>query len=791
MKFLSKCLVVACALGLTLAFASRASAKEQWEKCLDKVYNTARKVYDQEQKNNRKLCIKEQTGSQQACVDNEHAKAEEQEGKLEDLFLADGKCDPVPAYGVNSSTGTDIGDAAQAAADAIAYGIFGGTVSGLDGINNPPAKCQDKLIQRPGRAGTNQWKAMRKCAKDSHGSIGDIEACIVSGLGDAKATAEFDKLQDDIGKQCDAKGMTYPLAGTEDGACAAATTPAEMRTCIEQETTCANCMEMQDMTGGDVDCDTISGLVGCSDDYLLAEADIIIQDGRVIDPETGRDEIATVGVEDGKITVITTDSKPTFATSEFRRVIDASNLVVSPGFINTHTHEGIWNESMKAYVSDGITTWIGGNCGFSGTAEESGSTETVVQFMETLEAAGMYNNYAALTGHISLRRAVGVEQFGSSSQEQVDQMVTLLQNDLDAGGWGVSFGAFYDPGCETATMIRLAQASKDKGGMAASHIRYNLMRAGQTVIFANVLEEAIDTCRQTGVPFIVSHLTDVTYNNTTEYALDKILQAADTEGLPIAADIIGYNSFSNDFFTILGYGAVPVEMGIAWTGLAISDFQVLEDVYIDGELYMNQYDYFQSIQQAQTLSDAIKEGRAESPRVWCYIVKPENTKTALKRSYVFMGNDGAVRRNSETGELDGEPRTVACFSRLFGHWVREEGAITFMQAMYKATLAPALWLGLEKKGRLQVGCDADITLFDPDTIIDRSSPIPDEHLLPPDGIPYVIVNGALVVDQGVLTGNKPGQVLRRNWTIPGDTQGVIEMGSPSAAFLDVTSAILD
>jgi N-acyl-D-amino-acid deacylase len=525
-------------------------------------------------------------------------------------------------------------------------------------------------------------------------------------------------------------------------------------------------------------CFLMIGLIGCagdrsaSHDDLLSEADIIIREGRVIDPETGRDEIATVGVKDGIITVITTDPVETYPSTETRRVIDARNLVVSPGFINTHTHEGIWEESMKAYVSDGITTWIGGNCGASG-----GAPGTVAEFMDTMEAARMFNNYAALTGHISLRRAVGVEQFGDASEEQVQQMVDLLQDDLDAGGWGVSFGAFYDPGCATETMLRLAQTSKDNGGMAASHIRYNLMRIGSLILYSDVLEEAVDTCRQTGVPFIVSHLTDVTYNNTTEYALDQILDAIETENLPLAADIIGYNSFSNDFYTILGYGTVPVILGLAATGLSISDFQVLEDVYINGIPYMKKYDYFKWIWQAQLLSYAIGEGFAESPRVWCYIVKPENTKTALKRSYVFMGNDGSVGRNSETGELDGQPRSVACFSRLFGHWVRQEGTITFMQAMYKSTLAPALWLGLEKKGRLQVGCDADITLFDPDTIIDRASPTPGEHLLPPDGIPYVIVNGVLVVDEGDLTGNRPGQVLRRTWTVPGDTSQVIESGN--------------
>ena len=222
---------------------------------------------------------------------------------------------------------------------------------------------------------------------------------------------------------------------------------------------------------------------------------------------------------------------------------------------------------------------------------------------------------------------------------------------------------------------------------------------------------------------------------------------------------------------------VPVRLGLAMTGTSVSDFQVLEDVYINDKLYMKKYDYFKWVFQGQLLSNAIKDGVAESPRVWCYIVKPENTIAALKRSFVFMGNDGSVGRNPETGELDGQPRTVACFSRLFGHWVREEGAITFMQAMYKATLAPALWFGLDNKGRLQVGKDADITLFDPETIIDRASPIPEEHLIRPDGIPYVIVNGVLVLDEGELTGNKPGQVLRRTWTIPGDTQEVIDSGS--------------
>ena len=140
-----------------------------------------------------------------------------------------------------------------------------------------------------------------------------------------------------------------------------------------------------------------------------------------------------------------------------------------------------------------------------------------------------------------------------------------------------------------------------------------------------------------------------------------------------------------------------------------------------------------------------------------------------------MGNDGGVSRNASTNELIIQPRTLACFSRLLGKWSREHGAISLEEAIFKATIAPALWLGLEQKGRLQKGCDADITIFDPDTIIDRAEPEPDKLDLPPEGIHYVIVNGQIVVEEGELTGNTPGRLIRRTWTVPGDTEEVISL----------------
>jgi len=126
-----------------------------------------------------------------------------------------------------------------------------------------------------------------------------------------------------------------------------------------------------------------------------------------------------------------------------------------------------------------------------------------------------------------------------------------------------------------------------------------------------------------------------------------------------------------------------------------------------------------------------------------------------------------VTRNPETEELDGHPRAAGAFARFIGHWARDMGVMNLMQALYKATAAPALWFGFDNKGRLQAGSDADIVVFDPDTIIDKAQCTPGHFLDAPEGTDYVIVNGSIVVDHGELTGEKPGRVIRRTWAIPG------------------------
>jgi N-acyl-D-amino-acid deacylase len=498
-----------------------------------------------------------------------------------------------------------------------------------------------------------------------------------------------------------------------------------------------------------------------------SDYDLVITGGRVIDPLSGTDAIATVAVKGGTIQRITPDpGEGASLAGSAARVIDASGRVVSPGFINTHTHEGEIEESMKVFVKDGITTWVGGNCGFSAIP--------LADYFAEIEQEGLYNNYASLTGLNALRREVGVDTFEAASEAQIEAMVEILAADMEQGSMGVSFGSYYNPGCSYEEMLATAREAARYGGMASSHIRDNIFNLKALIPFLNYylnkefLTEAIRTAREADIPYIVSHLTDVTYGpGSTEFALTMISGCLYQEGLRLAVDVIGSDSFPNDFFTIARYGTVPLDLLMAMADAVPTDFQVTEDVFIDGALYMEAFETLTRIEQAETLMQAILEGRAESPGVLCHIIDPENTMLALSKPFVFIGNDGAISRDPETDERIGHPRAAGAFARFIGHWARDMGVMSLEEALFKATGAPAFWLGLEKKGRLQEGCDADIVIFDAERIIDRAEASPGNMIRPPDGIDYVIVNGAVAVEGTELTGERAGRVIRRTWEVPG------------------------
>ncbi len=538
-------------------------------------------------------------------------------------------------------------------------------------------------------------------------------------------------------------------------------------------------------------------------DDRINRYDLLIINGRVIDPETGRDEVAAVAVKNGTIKKIS--AAPDVKAVDSRRVIDAAGLVVSPGFINTHTHEAIEVDTQAnlsfgsmLVVHDGITFWLGGNCGMSPTGisiksdegvsvKEGDHTRPLSEFLDEAETVPLYNNYGTLSGNLTLRSQMGLRHMENETADQIERMKKILARDMAAGSFGISGGLMYDMGATTEAMKELARVSKEAGGMAALHTRYptfnlkHLSLGMENVVLKRSINEAIEISRETGVPLIVSHITAMAQADSARWNFKTLDKAIRKEGLPLAGDIIGDDYVSNDFYLLTFKAKIPVRVMLKLGNYRMEQFYTKDDVYFEGELYKPEFGQF-TIDELEYLRkniekiDGFGEGRSVL-RLLCKIVSPEDTILALQQPWVFIGNDfGGRAVDPETGEFaPGSHRALAIFSRLLGHWAREREAMTLHQALFKATIAPAMWLGLEKKGRLQEGCDADIVIFNPDTIIDRADWMYHKENIKPEGINYVIVNGKVVVENNLLAGAAPGRLIRRTWDVPGDTSAIISL----------------
>lgn len=530
--------------------------------------------------------------------------------------------------------------------------------------------------------------------------------------------------------------------------------------------------------------------------------DLLIVGGRVIDPETGRDEVASVAVKKGTIQKISAAGD--LSPDDAREVIDAAGMVVSPGFINTHTHEAIQVDTKEnltpgtmLMVRDGITFWLGGNCGMSPTGvhivsdeginlQEGDHQKPLRKFLDEAEQVPLYNNYGTLSGNLTLRSQMGLRHMEHETPEQIEKMKKILADDLAAGSFGVSSGLMYDMGATTEAMLALAEVSHQAGGIMASHTRYptfNLkhLTGVETVIFKRSIYEAIEISRKTGVPFIVSHITAMGQADSSRWNFETIDRAIREEGLPMAGDIIGDPYISNDMYLLTFKGKVPASVMLKIGNYKMEDVYAAHDVYVDGKLFKPEYGQFtveemEWLRKNVTRIDGFGQSRA-TLRIICKFINKDDTAMGLRMPWVFIGNDfGGRARDPETGEwTPSSHRALSIFTRLLGYWVREEKAITLKQALFKATIAPALWLGLDKKGRLQDGCDADIVIFDPDTVAHRADWLYHKEMEMPVGMHYVIVGGQVVVHDNELTGAAPGRVIRRTWKIKGDTQALIAL----------------
>ena len=444
----------------------------------------------------------------------------------------------------------------------------------------------------------------------------------------------------------------------------------------------------------------------------------LIFGGHVIDPANRVNGKLNLLIEDGKI------AWAGKGLPEADLTIDATGKIVTPGFIDIHLHEDPLAEGRIAQcifpmmLRQGVTTAVGGNCGIN-VADPS-------EYLDLVDRDGTAVNVALFAGHEYFRKAAGAEDiYAGSTAQQKAAMAKNIAAALEKGCVGVSFGLRYVPGADKEEFFRAAQCCADNKKIIASHVRDD----------ADGIFDAIDEfCAagvEYGVPVQISHIGSMGGFGQMEEVLQRI-DAYRLYGLDIAMDCYPYFAFSTRL------GTPTYDPG--WLERYHCDYDVLE--FCEGK-YKGR----------RATKETFEEMRRDFPQciTVCHVMKEEDVRMAYRHPGVMVGSDGLMNKGQ------GHPRAAGSFPRFLAEFSRK-GDLRLYDAVEKITAAPAKRLGLANKGRLNVGADADITIFDFETIQDGATFA--QPNLPPQGIDYVLLGGEVVLEKGTILNENRGKAVR-------------------------------
>ncbi len=444
---------------------------------------------------------------------------------------------------------------------------------------------------------------------------------------------------------------------------------------------------------------------------------LFISGGVVIDPETMRRMRADVLVQDGRIAAVGDLSAPQDA-----KMLDASHCFVCPGFIDPHGHIDGHVYTGELSLLQGITTTIGGNCGFSPL--------DIQAFFAQQKAFPIHQ--AEMIGMCALREAAGVDDpFVPANETQIDRMVQLCEKALLGGAVGVSLGPAYTPGSSIMEMQALCRTAKAYGRPVSIDTRMNSMTD------LNSLQEAIDLAAHSGCRMVVSHFV-YQYGVGVEDEAMAMVDRARGMGVDIVFDSGMYKDWCSSI------GAALFEPGIMRAnGIELRHLRVITGEHIgivpDEELYLH-----------------LRE---------CHPHDAVVVNTGLQRAVYAIHRHECAMISTDTGAYqpgEGHPQIAGSFPRYFREMVRERSELTWEEAVRHATLLPAQVFGLHKKGRMQPGCDADIVVLNPEEMADRADyPGLGMPNAAPAGIRAVIVGGEIAALNGCATGVMAGRPLRQ------------------------------
>lgn len=445
----------------------------------------------------------------------------------------------------------------------------------------------------------------------------------------------------------------------------------------------------------------------------------LIHGGRVIDPANQVDGKLNLLIENGKITWVGT-SMP-----DAERKIDATGKIVTPGFIDIHMHEDPVVDGkvepciFPMMLKMGVTTAVGGNCGIN--------VYDPIQYLDAVDRDGAAVNVALFAGHEYFRKDAGAEDiYAHATEEQKQRMANSIRTALDAGCVGVSFSLRYVPGADKDEFFRAAECCADTKKMIASHLRDD----------ADGIFNAIDEFCEAGIaydlPVQISHIGSMGGFGQME----QVMQQLDTyrlNGLDVAADCYPYFSFSTRI------GTPTYDPG--WLERYRCDYDVLE--FCEGK-YKGQ----------RATAETFAEMRRDFPEciTICYVMREDEIRLAYQHPSVMVGSDGLMNNGQ------GHPRAAGTFPRFLAEFSRN-GGISLYDAVNKMTALPANRLHLNHKGRLNVGADADITIFNYETVLDGATFA--QPTLSPTGIEWVLIGGEVALQDGNIVNATCGKSVRK------------------------------
>lgn len=494
--------------------------------------------------------------------------------------------------------------------------------------------------------------------------------------------------------------------------------------------------------------------------------DILIINGHILDGTGSPGISAQVAIRDGKITKIARKISGEAAT-----VIDAKGMVITPGFIDSHSHSDKQFFSCPLQtdkIEQGITTSIAGQCGVSVCGADS------AKFLEDARSAKLGANMALLIGHSTLRKAVlGMENRVPTCQE-LEQMKAMLRDAMEQGALGVSFGMIYAPGCfaQTAELIEIAKVVGEYQGIAAIHLR------NENTELVRSVEEFITIVRLSGVRGVVSHhkASGLQENWGKVHTTMRMIQRANEEGLEIYMDVYPYTASSTSYSSIL----IPNTWRAGGTEELLKRIDDPEQVTQLRKLYYSKYTDLGFVQVTScpgapeynglripqiaelrgqdefTAAMDIVRISGDTAKACFFTMCEEDVEAVIANPRAMIGTDGGVNIPSNSFH----PRVKGTFPRAIARYVREKGVVTLPEMIRKMTSMPAAVYGLKTKGLVWEGFDADLCIFDPKTILDRADfRDPTQRC---EGLAYVIVGGKIAAINAEATGQFGGKMLYRD-----------------------------